>query len=173
MSAAASCGSPQTEPSSSPATIRPRPSGSSPATEAAWPTATRSPGPCVITGPAGANGELQPVPSWILDTASAVATRRSRRFPMAPLEDWLNARYRNHTSSTDRQCRGRLSTERIAELIGFTRQAVGRWRADGVPRWSADRAAINAGTHPLEVWPDFHADTDGATTAATHPAAQP
>ena len=126
-------------------------------------------GPCVITGPAGANGEPQPAPSWILEAASAVATRRSRRFPMAPLEDLLNARYRNLSSTADRQCRGRLSTERIAELIGFTRQAVGRWRADGVPRWSADRAAINAGTHPLEVWPDFHADIDGATAARPPP----
>ena len=172
VSAAASCGFPQTEPSSSPATIPPRPCGSSPATEAASPTATRSPGPVSSPAPPAPTASCSPVPSWILDTASAIATRRSRRFPMAPLEEWLNARYRNHTSGTDRQCRGRLSTERIAELIGFTRQAVGRWHADGVPRWSADRAAINAGTHPLEVWPDFHSDTDAATTAATHMAAQ-
>ena len=125
-------------------------------------------GPCVITGPDWRHRRAAARP--VLDPRH----RLGRRYPAqppnpdGPLEDWLNARYRNHSSGADRQCRGRLSTERIAELIGFTRQAVGAVARRRVPRWSADRAAINAGTHPLEVWPDFHADTDTATTAATH-----
>lgn len=115
-------------------------------------------GPCVITGPADREGELTPVPAWVLDTAAtmtAIATVGRRRFPMDPLEDWLNRRYSNHSASTDRQTGGRLSTERIAELVGFSRQAVRRWRDQGIPLWSADRAAINAGVHPAALWDDF------------------
>ena len=120
-------------------------------------------GPCVITGPADDNGELQPVPSSPSSTPPPRRHRDHRPAPVAasrstPLENWLNTRYHNLSASADRQCGGRLSTGRIAELVGFTRQAVHRWRADGVPLWSADRAATNAGAHPLELWPDFHAD---------------
>jgi hypothetical protein len=101
----------------------------------------------------------------------AVTARRRRPGPRArprlhfdALEAWLNARYTNTSMSADRQLDGRLSARRIGELVGYHdnpesgRAAVQRWRAAGVPLYAADRAAVHAGAHPLEVWPDFHAD---------------
>jgi hypothetical protein len=88
--------------------------------------------------------------------------RQQPRLPIGPLEAWLNARHANTSSSADRQLAGRLSARRIGELIGYHdnpdagRAAVQRWRAGGVPLYSADRAALRAGAHPAEVWPDFH-----------------
>ncbi|MFT3851963.1 MAG: hypothetical protein QM733_04390 [Ilumatobacteraceae bacterium] len=82
--------------------------------------------------------------------------RRQPRLPIGPLEAWLNLRDSNTSPSADRQLGGRLSGRRIAELIGVHQGIVQRWRADGVPLHAADRAAINAGTHPLAIWPDFH-----------------
>jgi hypothetical protein len=82
--------------------------------------------------------------------------------PIGPLEAWLNAHYANTSVSADEQLGGRLSARRIGELIGYHdnpssgRAAVQRWRAGGVPLYSADRAAVRAGAHPAEVWPNFH-----------------
>jgi hypothetical protein len=96
-----------------------------------------------------------------------MTARRQRRLRVEPLEAWLNARYHNTSPSADRQLDGRLSARRIGELVGYGdnpgsgRAAVQRWRARGVPLHAADRAAISAGAHPLEVWADFHADLAG------------
>jgi hypothetical protein len=91
-----------------------------------------------------------------------MTTRRTHpRLPIGPLEAWLNARYANSSTSADQQLNGRLSARRIAELLGYHRldsgrQAVQRWRAGGVPLYAADRAAVAAGAHPAEIWPNFH-----------------
>jgi hypothetical protein len=83
------------------------------------------------------------------------------RLPFAPLERWLNARYTNTDSRADAQLAGHLSTRRIAELVGYDdnpttgRLIVQRWRNGGIPLYAADRAAITAGAHPLELWPNF------------------
>jgi hypothetical protein len=96
-------------------------------------------------------------------TDGTTASRRPQpRLPIGPLEAWLNARYANSSASADDQLDGRLSARRIAELLGYERvesgrAAVQRWRAGGVPLYAADRAAVRAGAHPAEIWPDFHA----------------
>lgn len=89
--------------------------------------------------------------------------RRQPRLPIAPLEAWLNARYSNSSASADRQLDGRLSGRRIGELVGVHPGVVQHWRSGGIPLHAADRAAINAGTHPLAIWPDF--DTIGTDPA--------
>lgn len=81
---------------------------------------------------------------------------RWRRFPFRPLEDWLNARYRNPTTSAHFRTGGELTAPTIGAIIGVTRQTLYRWRDKGIPWWSADAAAIHAGAHPVELWPDFH-----------------
>jgi len=86
----------------------------------------------------------------------AGVSRRGRRVPFRPLEDWLNDRYRNPTVSADFQTGGELTAPTIGAIIGVTRQTLYRWRDNGIPWWSADAAAIHAGAHPLELWPDFH-----------------
>lgn len=85
-----------------------------------------------------------------------MTVRTAVRLPAQPLEDWLNARYSNTSGADDVQTNGRLTAQRIGQLIGCCRGSVQRWRADGIPLHSADRAAIRAGAHPLEVWPQFH-----------------
>lgn len=85
-----------------------------------------------------------------------MSVRTPVRLPAQPLEDWLNARYANASGADDVQTNGRLTAQRIAELIDCCRGSVQRWRAGGIPLYSADRAAIRAGAHPLEVWPQFH-----------------
>ena len=40
-------------------------------------------------------------------------------------------------------------------------------RADGIPLYAADRAAICAGTHPVAIWPYFHHLTVGDTMTVT------
>ena len=86
---------------------------------------------------------------------SRPACRQRRRVPFRPLEDWLNARYRNPSTNADFQTGGELT----ATTIGVTRQTLYRWRSNGIPWWSADAAAIHAGAHPVELWPVFHTTT--------------
>ena len=89
---------------------------------------------------------------------------RGRRFPFRPLEDWLNAHYRNPTSRADTQRGGELTAATIGAIIGVNRQTVYHWRDNGIPWWRADEAAIRAGAHPLEIWADFHTHTRPAGT---------
>ena len=94
------------------------------------------------------------------------ARRQGRRVPFRPLEDWLNARYRSPSTNADYQTGGELTATTIGDLVGVTRQTLYRWRDTGIPWWSADAAAIHAGAHPLELWPDFHtAPTTGEVAA--------
>ncbi len=86
--------------------------------------------------------------------------RRQPRLSVDPLEAWLNARYVNIAGSADAQLDGRLSARRIAEILGYERldsgrSTVQRWRSSGVPLYAADLAAIRAGVHPTEIWPEF------------------
>ena len=46
----------------------------------------------------------------------------------------------------------------IALRCGLTRQTIHRWRKEGIPFFSADRIAIQLHTHPLNIWPSFHAE---------------
>ena len=89
---------------------------------------------------------------------------QGRRFPLRPLEDWLNARYRNPSTNADYQNGGELTATTIGHLVGVTRQTLYRWRNNGIPWWSADAAAIHAGVHPVELWPDFHTTTGEVAT---------
>ena len=146
-------------------------------------------GPCVITGPLDDHGDVLPVGDDVVDAVHliaaaatvrrppgpdhrrphqlAVMSRRHPRLSIGPLEAWLNARYTNTDPSADRQLDGRLAARRIGELVGVDRVVVQRWRADGVPLYAADRAAIYAGTHPIVIWPDFHTITSEAPVTIT------
>lgn len=48
----------------------------------------------------------------------------------------------------------RLTDNTIANFIGKSRALVHRWRHDGIPLYSADAAAVRAGTHPIVIWGD-------------------
>lgn len=45
-----------------------------------------------------------------------------------------------------------------ARAMGVSRSQILRFLADGATPASADRVAIAAGRHPVEVWPDFYDD---------------
>ena len=71
--------------------------------------------------------------------------KREQRFSIAPL-----------LALADPDATGAM----FAESVGTHPSVADRWRRDGVPFWAADRAAIAMGSHPLLIWPDFHALTD-------------
>lgn len=72
-----------------------------------------------------------------------------RTFPLAPLVAAVNARYG-----------APVDVVRLARLLGVDRWRVYDARAFGLSVDLADKWAIAIGLHPLEVWPDFHADID-------------
>lgn len=42
------------------------------------------------------------------------------------------------------------------EALGITLRTMDRWKANGVPDTSADRAALAIGSHPAIIWTDWH-----------------
>ena len=86
-------------------------------------------------------------------TTHHLERRRGRRVPFRPLEDWLNARYRNPSADADDQNGGELTATTIGHLVGVTRQTLYRWRNNGIPWWSADAAAIHAGRRSSQPGP--------------------
>ena len=52
------------------------------------------------------------------------------------------------------QAAGTTNVSQLAEIVGVTRRTIHRWKQNGIPAHQADRAAINAGQHPGNVWPD-------------------
>lgn len=50
----------------------------------------------------------------------------------------------------------------IADRSGYERSNACRWRNHGVPLYAADHVATAFGVHPVEIWPDFHDDLEGA-----------
>lgn len=84
---------------------------------------------------------------------------RGAYLPLAPLERQLTLQL---------GCRGvrprfgdshdphLASTAELAEAAGISGRVWTRWRREGrLPLRSADRAAIRAGFHPAEIWPEF------------------
>lgn len=61
------------------------------------------------------------------------------RFPLADLEAHLNP----------------TSTAALAQRLGVSARTVWRWRASGLNPTQADRAAIAAGLHPANIWPNW------------------
>lgn len=63
---------------------------------------------------------------------------------------------------------GRFDLQPLAALLGATcdseiahatdtcRRTVQRWKHDGMSADQADRAAIRAGYHPANIWPDWY-----------------
>ena len=53
-----------------------------------------------------------------------------------------------------------IATPNLSELArrtGYPLRTVQRWRAHGIPYWSADRVAIRLGLHPSLIWTDWYA----------------
>jgi hypothetical protein len=50
----------------------------------------------------------------------------------------------------------------FAKTCGVARPAIYQWRKHGVRIDQADRVAVALGKHPLEIWPEFHADLQEA-----------
>jgi hypothetical protein len=58
----------------------------------------------------------------------------------------------------------------LARITGYPLRTINRWKANGIPRYSADRLAIRLGLHPASIWTTWYAGwnrrrpTAGATT---------
>ena len=76
--------------------------------------------------------------------------------PIPPARGLAERPLPNPSTSADFQTGGQLTAPTIGAIIAVTRQTLYRWRDKGIPWWSADAAAIHAGAHPVELWPDFH-----------------
>ena len=92
----------------------------------------------------------------------AGVSRRGRRVPFRPLEDWLNARYRNPSASADFQTGGQLTAPTIGAIIGVTRQTLYRWRDKRDPMVERSRRRHPRRRPPpravarLPYQPDYH-----------------
>lgn len=50
-------------------------------------------------------------------------------------------------------------TSAVARVLGVTHGQVIQWRTDGLSVATADRLAIQSGTHPSNIWPSWFADS--------------
>lgn len=62
-----------------------------------------------------------------------------RRWPLSPLVAVVGG-------DTDVEIAARLGTDRVA---------IARWRARGIPEYTADKLAVRHGVHPSHIWPDW------------------
>lgn len=60
---------------------------------------------------------------------------------------------------------GITEVTKLAETIGMSRKSCYRYFASGLTVFVADKLAVAAGVHPLEVWPDFHDEVDWTEAA--------
>ena len=86
--------------------------------------------------------------------------RSDRRFSIEPLERLFSnsdeeQQRRQWTPTADPD---RVLASVVAERLSLPNGTVYRYRREGIPLRSADRLAIQAGYHPVEVWPDFHSE---------------
>lgn len=56
-----------------------------------------------------------------------------------------------------------FSRQQFADSVKVSVVTVRSWWRNGVPLWSADRAAVRLGVHPAAIWPEwFDLDTQEA-----------
>ena len=53
----------------------------------------------------------------------------------------------------------------LSKAVGVERHVVRRWQRKGLTVWEADRAAVAAGVHPANVWPEWWALCDESEVA--------
>jgi hypothetical protein len=96
-----------------------------------------------------------------------VSLARQRRWPWAPVEDYLHRRCRPEVSPD-----GRLQVdthEQFARFVGVHVLTLRQWRLAGdLSMRQAEDVADRLGLHPWDFWPDFYepASEDRAVTAA-------
>ena len=83
---------------------------------------------------------------------------RQRRYSLEPIElllahDQEVARVMQFVSVEMEE--GRVPPVILAKRLGVDRNSIYRWRKDGIPEWSADKAAITMGYHPSMIWPEY------------------
>lgn len=84
----------------------------------------------------------------------------TRHWPMKSVLRYLgpvthgNPKQRDEGFTTD-SATGDASTIALAELTGFSRRTIQRWRSTGVPDRHADTVAIRLGCHPCVIWPSW------------------
>ena len=53
----------------------------------------------------------------------------------------------------------------LGKAVGVERHVVRRWQRKGLTVWEADRAAVAAGVHPANLWPEWWALCDESEVA--------
>lgn len=75
------------------------------------------------------------------------------RLPFGPVERFCGPMFTiTDTYFGDVEVRG--SGTVLADLTGFARRTMVRWKADGVPLSRADELAVALGVHPSAIWHD-------------------
>ena len=87
-----------------------------------------------------------------------------RRLDVTPLLDRIGTSF---ITRNDRITRNLWTTGYQANVLGVYPGTIHRWKRDGIPLRHADAAAIRIGLHPLDIWPEFHADINCTTTTTT------
>ena len=161
-------GQPARQPAARPQPCRRDPRGSSPATGAVSPMATRSPAPASSPAP--------PTPTAssarsVLGPRHRRRRHRDHRSAQSPLPDDPARELAQHPlPQPQRQRRPPMRRPPLHRAHRRAHRLHPPGRApmapDGVPLWSADRAAINAGAHPLECGPTSTPISPTATSQA-------
>lgn len=74
----------------------------------------------------------------------------TRRFPFAPLEPLIEARWAPSPNVQTISIVGKAHS-----VLGFDRNLIYRWIKDGLSIDAADRVAVQLGLHPSVIWPDW------------------
>lgn len=82
------------------------------------------------------------------DTDTPKTEFNGKYLPLQPL--WLLAQDKCASLG---YAKAGMSVAEFAEMVGYNVKAIHRWRQqDAIPWVSADRAAVNLGYHPVNVW---------------------
>lgn len=50
--------------------------------------------------------------------------------------------------------------DEAAVVLGTTRDTIGRWKREGLSLWHAEKAAVELGRMPWEIWPEWSEAAD-------------
>ena len=91
-----------------------------------------------------------------MDRALKVTNSRHSDCPRYPLDPLLRlARLGSGRPAWAPEVADGFSHRDLALVLGVTTKTICRWSKHGVPRWSADRAAVCLGLVPYLVWPEW------------------
>ena len=82
-----------------------------------------------------------------------------RRWPFAPLEPLIDARYKDLPAGGNNRVTTIGVAGKAAHVLDLAASQIHLWRKEGLPDRAADRIAVRLGYHPVQIWPEWHGET--------------